>query len=99
MSLIYGDQHKGGAFIANTEKYKQTGMENEHFYGWGPEDYERYERWINLNYKVYNAPGCMYHLSHPRDINGKFSSQRQSELTNAERTKSKNSSYDELKNL
>jgi hypothetical protein len=74
-------------------------MENEHFYGWGPEDYERYERWVNLNLKVYNAPGCMYHLSHPRDVNGKFSSQLQSELTNAERTKSKNSSYGELREI
>jgi hypothetical protein len=32
-------------------------------------------------------------------FNGKFSSQRQSELTNAERTKSKNSSYGELRKI
>jgi hypothetical protein len=30
------------------------------------------------NYEIMyeKTPGCMYHLSHPRDVNGKFSSQR-----------------------
>jgi hypothetical protein len=53
------------------------------------------------NYEIMyeKTPGYMYHLSHPRDVNGKFSSQRQSELTNAERTKSKNSSYGELRKI
>jgi predicted glycosyltransferase involved in capsule biosynthesis len=96
MSLIYGERHKGGAFIANRERYIPLGMENENFYGWGPEDYERYERWINLNFKVANTEGCMYHLTHPRDINGNFNSQRQGLLTNAERTKAIKSSFDEL---
>jgi len=96
MSLIYGENHKGGAFIAHTEKYKQTGMENEKFYGWGPEDYERYERWINLGFTVYHAPGCMYHLSHPRDLNGSYNSNRQNEITNSELIRSKKSSYNEL---
>ena len=93
MSLIYGQNHKGGAFIANTEKYKQTGMENEKFYGWGPEDYERYDRWINLGFRIYHAPGCMYHLSHPRDINGRFNSQRQMEITRSELAKTRKSSF------
>lgn len=96
MELIYGEDHKGGAFIANTEKYKQTGMENENFYGWGPEDYERYERWVNLRFKIYKSLGCMYHLSHPRDLNGSYNSVKQKEITNSELDKSKKSSYDEL---
>jgi len=96
MFLKYGDQHIGGAFIANTEKYRQTGMENEKFYGWGPEDFERYDRWVNLGYKIYRAPGCMYHLSHPRDINGRFNSQRQMEITQSELAKTRKSSFEEL---
>jgi len=96
MLLRYGNQHIGGAFIVNTEKYKQTGMENEKFYGWGPEDSERYERWINLGYTIYRAPGCMYHLSHPRDINGRFNSERQMEITRSELIKTKRSSSEEL---
>jgi len=96
MSLIYGNKHVGGAFIASTEKYRQMGMENEKFYGWGPEDYERYNRWKNLGFKIYRAPGCMYHLSHPRDMNGYYNSQRQKEITISEYTRTKKSSYNEL---
>ena len=96
MTLIYGENHKGGAFLANTEKYRLSGMENENFYGWGPEDFERYDRWINMGFNVYNNPGSMYHFTHPRDLNGRFNSKRQVELTNFERTKTSKSSYDEL---
>jgi len=97
MSLIYGDVHVGGAFIANTEKYKQTGMENERFYGWGEEDNERHNRWMTLGLNIYRAPGCMYHLSHPRDnINGYYNSQRQMDIIKSEYVKTRSSSYEEL---
>ena len=64
----------GGAFLAKTEKYIDAGMENENFYGWGLEDGERYYRWLELDYRIYRSAGCMFHLSHPRDINGRFRS-------------------------
>lgn len=96
MTLIYGDDHRGGAFLANTVKYRLSGMENEHFYGWGPEDYERYDRWKNMRYRVYCTPGCMYHFTHPRDLNGRFNSERQKNLTDAERMKTIKSSLPEL---
>ena len=96
MSMIYGKILFGGAFMVNTEKYKLTGMENEKFYGWGDEDFERYKRWQNLGLKIYRAPGCMYHLSHPRDMNGQYNSARQREISKAEYLKTKNSSYKEL---
>lgn len=31
----------GGAFLVNRKVYLKAGGENEHFYGWGPEDTER----------------------------------------------------------
>lgn len=96
MSLIYGDNHKGGAFFANTEKYLLSGMENEFFYGWGAEDFERYERWINMQFKVYRSFGPMYHFSHPRDLNGQYRSIQQQDLVNSELTKISKSSRDEL---
>jgi len=96
MILFYSYNHKGGAFLVNTEKYRLSGMENENFYGWGSEDYERYVRWISFGLHVYNAAGCMYHLSHPRDMNGNFISQRQKELSISECVKTMESSYDEL---
>jgi hypothetical protein len=96
MSLPYGDRHKGGAFLADMEKFKQAGMENENFYGWGPEDYERYERWRNLNYSIFFASGCMYHLTHPRDMNGMYNSRRQMQITQSELAKTKKSSMEDL---
>lgn len=51
----YGNGMRGGAFLAKTVQYKNAGMENLNFYGWGPEDWERYERWMNLGYKVGNV--------------------------------------------
>jgi hypothetical protein len=46
-------------------------------YGWGNEDTERYHRFQNLGYKIYRTSGPLYHLSHPRDLNGKFHSELQ----------------------
>ncbi len=74
MKLLYIDgsvgEALGGAFIVNSEAYRSSGMENEKFYGWGPEDSERYQRWKSLKYKIYRNKGCLFHLSHPKDLNG-----------------------------
>ena len=52
-------------------------MENLNFYGWGPEDWERIERWKALGYRLKNITGNLYHLSHPLDINGRHNSDAQ----------------------
>lgn len=65
----------GGAFLIATDKYKFSGLENEGFYGWGVEDSERYHRWLILNYSQYRSKGALFHLSHPRDLNGRISSE------------------------
>lgn len=74
MRLLYSSMKKadavGGAFLASTKKYLLAGAENELFYGWGPEDAERFWRWKGLGYKIFRSRGCLFHLSHPRDING-----------------------------
>lgn len=72
MKLLYSSHRGavGGAFLASTKKYQEGGMENEDFYGWGPEDGERYSRWKGLNFRIFRSQGCLLHLSHPRDING-----------------------------
>ena len=77
MDLKYGPDLKGGAVFSNLNKYIQAGMENEDFYGWGNEDYERHFRWKNLKYRIYRSEGPLYHLSHPRDINGQYRSAQQ----------------------
>lgn len=87
---------KGGGILVNREKYIAAGQENENFYGWGPEDFERYERWTHLGYKIFRSNGPMFHLTHPRDLNGAFNSAYQMERSNAEFFRIKNCSKEEL---
>lgn len=75
MDLLYGRNAVGGGFILDRQKYIDSGKENESFYGWGPEDAERYARWVNLGMRIHRANGPMYHLYHPRDINGTYRSE------------------------
>jgi hypothetical protein len=79
MNLLYSSIKEGnslgGAFLISTEKYKFSGLENEAFYGWGVDDAERYHRWLVLNYSLYRSQGALFHLSHPRDLNGMMRSE------------------------
>ena len=79
MDLLYSSIKEGnsvgGAFFISSKKYKDAGLENENFYGWGMEDGERYRRWLILNYSVYRSSGVLFHLSHPRDINSSMRSE------------------------
>ena len=69
LSSMYGAFSNGGIFLADREKYMEIGMENEHIYGWGPEDIERLRRMTILGVPVYRVKGEMYHLWHPRGNN------------------------------
>ena len=65
----------GGGFIAKRASYIKAGMENENFYGWGPEDSERLKRWHILEMPVGRVKGYMFHLFHPRGENSYFKSE------------------------
>jgi len=84
MKKMYLPNPLGGAFLANAKSYKESGLENEDFYGWGGEDGERYYRWENLGYKVKQISGPLFHLSHPRGINSVFHNVDQNFFKNKE---------------
>lgn len=96
MKPLYGGIQKGGAILLNVEKYKEIGMENERFYGWAPEDWERATRWSNVGYKEFRTSGPLFHLTHPRDINGTYNSSLQRKITNNELTLIENCSRTEI---
>lgn len=77
MIYPYGLEMLGGAIFVNRQKYISAGMENEKFYGWGPEDGERYYRWRNHGYTIERVKGKLFHLTHPRNINGRYNSDLQ----------------------
>lgn len=97
MKPMYGTNMKGGAFLVNTEKYRAAGMENLAFYGWGPEDWERYERWKNLGYRIKIVEGVLFHLSHPRSMNSTHNNPEQKKFSFYEKDITCYSSADEIR--
>jgi hypothetical protein len=97
MYLIYSNKVKGGAMFVNKDAYTKAGMENEKFYGWGPEDWERAERWKILEYRVYNSEGVLYHLTHSRGSNSSYRSLEQMKDSNKELRRTTMSNKEDLK--
>jgi hypothetical protein len=84
---MYPPNPVGGGFLASLKAYKEVGIENENFYGWGLEDGERYYRWENLGYKVKRVAGMMFHISHTRGLNSGFHNADQVYIKNKEITR------------
>jgi predicted glycosyltransferase involved in capsule biosynthesis len=74
MLLMYGHFSQGGVFFVKRSTYQRNTMENENFYGWGPEDLERVKRWEILGYNVERINGPLFHLNHPRGKNSWYGS-------------------------
>lgn len=54
----------GGAIMFNRESFLLGGGENEYMVSFGPEDWERYDRFKKLGYTVTRVAGSLYHLDH-----------------------------------
>lgn len=65
----------GGAVIMNKDKFIEIGGENELYYGWGDDDFDRYIRFMNYGLKIFRSKNALFHLTHPRDINSGFNSE------------------------
>ncbi|WP_320167759.1 galactosyltransferase-related protein [Mangrovibacterium marinum] len=72
MREMYMPNPVGGAFFVRKEAYVKAGLENENFYGWGPEDHERYHRLDNAGCKIMRIQGALFHLSHGRGVNSRY---------------------------
>lgn len=70
--LVLGTMSVGGAIFVDKRQYLEAGGENEHFYGWGPEDFERVERMKKLQLPVYRSAGPLFHLYHPLGPNSTY---------------------------
>jgi len=92
MELPYGENMVGGAIFINKLKYLESGLENLNYYGWGPEDGERFNRWKNLDYKILFINGPLFHLTHPRGINSLPKSKKYALYTRSELIKTRQNS-------
>lgn len=73
---VFGMLTVGGVFLADRLQYEKAGMENENFYGWGPEDAERLKRITLLELPVCRIQGDLFHLWHPRKLNSGFANKK-----------------------
>jgi hypothetical protein len=63
----------GGAIFMSRLPFLIAGGENENFISWGPEDAERYTRFLKLGLSIERVNGPLFHLEHHR---GKDSGRR-----------------------
>ncbi len=56
----------GGAIFCNRARFLSAGGENENFISWGPEDAERYVRFLKMGLSVERLKGSIFHLEHYR---------------------------------
>ena len=92
MNMLYERIMFGGAVIANTKKYLQSGGENEEIYGWGNDDFTRQARFKANNYNIYRTKDNLFHLCHPRGINCQFRSTYSKKISDFELEKENNRS-------
>lgn len=64
----------GGAVLMNREDFLRLGAENEKYYGWGDDDFDRYIRFMNAGHSIFRSNTPLFHLSHPRGANSRFCS-------------------------
>lgn len=62
----------GGAVLMNRLDFLSLDAENENYYGWGDDDFDRYIRFMNANMKIFRSNTPLFHLSHPRGINSNY---------------------------
>lgn len=74
MNLLYEQLLVGGAILVKTDKYLQSGGDNEEIYGWGNDDFIRYKRFQANKYNIYRTKDSLFHLCHPRGINSQYRS-------------------------
>ncbi|MDR1763359.1 MAG: hypothetical protein LBR64_05330 [Dysgonamonadaceae bacterium] len=98
MKLLYEKQLVGGAVFVKTAKYLETGGDNETIYGWGNDDFVRYENWKAHNFSIYRTQNPLFHLCHPRGENSRYRTSFHNKISGAELWKIKSSSLKDFDN-
>lgn len=69
---IMWDAKYGHIQFCSRVSYIKSGLENENFIAYGPEDVERYWRWDKLGFKIGRLNETVYHLEHHRTPNSNY---------------------------
>lgn len=74
MARLQPHRLTGGAVMMKKATFEALGGENEKYYGWGDDDFDRYIRFYNANIPIFRSEHPLFHLSHPRGGNSRFQS-------------------------
>ncbi len=80
----------GGSVMMNRQKFMSIGGENEAYYGWGDDDFDRYIRFMNHGLKIYRSKNVLFHLSHPRGKNSGFNTELHKKISKEQLYKTQN---------
>lgn len=81
MSYLHDKPLVGGSIIMKLDKYIEAGKENEKYYGWGDDDFDRYQRFKIMKFNLFNSCSCLFHLSHIRSENSDFKNKLNREIS------------------
>jgi hypothetical protein len=84
LNLLYDKTLYGGGVFVNVARHLQAGGDNEQIYGWGNDDFVRYERWKSSNFNIYRSMNPLFHLCHPRGQNSSYHSPIAKRISDAE---------------
>lgn len=72
MRLLKNHALVGGAVLINRIDFVLLGGENEGYFGWGDDDFDRFIKFKKKKLATYRSKNILFHLSHPRLINSSF---------------------------
>lgn len=98
MNFLHNKKLVGGAVFIRKDKFIMAGMDNEIHYGWGNDDFDRFERFKILGYTIFRTNNPLFHLYHPRGINSFFGGLLMKEVSTWELASTINSSAHEILN-
>lgn len=97
MEYLYTPPVVGGGVFLNREKFINAGLENEKHYGWGNDDWDRYYRFLQYDYRIFHMSNVLFHLAHPRTNNSKFRTALQGSMSKDELLLTKSRSPEETR--
>lgn len=74
MRRLSGHLLTGGSVLMKLGAFCSLGGENEAYYGWGDDDFDRYIRFMKAGLNIYRSKTPLFHLCHPRGTNSGYAS-------------------------
>lgn len=93
MNPLYEFRLYGGAVFVSKDRYMDAGMENEAYYGWGNDDFDRYARFCESGLTIYRSDNPLFHLYHPRGENSQYITAFKKKRSDAEFQKRNNTFF------